>query len=178
MNAFFGRFRLPVVFFFLSIAASPAWSANFKLTPEGGKEEPLVIKSNSLEIDNEKKTVTFTGNVDARKADWTMNCNRMILLYSERAGDSEKDKLQVDKIIAKGEVRISRPAGGEAAAEEAVYYQADEKIVLTGKPVVRQGEDFVEGSKITLLLKENRSIVEGSDEIKVRAVIAPRSGQR
>jgi len=167
-----------LLLFFLAVPASPALSADFKLTKEGGKEEPLVIKSNTLEIDNVKKLVTFTGDVDARKDDWIMNCNTMVLFYQEQAGGSDKEKLRVDKIVARGDVRISRPAGGEATAEEAIYYQADEKVVLTGKPVVKQGEDFVEGSKITLLLKENRSIVEGSEKNKVRAVIAPRSGER
>jgi len=139
-----------------------------------------VIKSNSLEIDNDKKTVTFRGNVDARNDDWVMNCNEMILIYSEQRekADADAEKLRVDRIVAKGAVRIMRPLGGEAAAEEAVYYQAEERVVLTGKPIVRQGEDFVEGSRITLFLRDNRSIVEGSEENKVRAVIAPRSVQR
>ena len=181
MRPFFSRTFLISVLFVLPVLALPAFAADFKF-PKGkeGKEEPLVIKSTTLEIDNEKKTVTFTGNVDARKDDWIMNCDKMILFYNEQVGkgDTEKEKLRVDKIIAKGAVQIRRTLGGEATAEEAIYYQADEKVVLTGKPVVKQGDDFLEGSKITLFLKENRSVVEGSAENKVRAVIAPRSGQR
>jgi lipopolysaccharide export system protein LptA len=181
MRPFFSRTFLISVLFVLPVLALPAFAADFKF-PKGkeGKEEPLVIKSTTLEIDNEKKTVTFTGNVDARKDDWIMNCDKMILFYNEQVGkgDTEKEKLRVDKIIAKGAVQIRRTLGGEATAEEAIYYQADEKVVLTGKPVVKQGDDFLEGSKITLFLKENRSVVEGSEENKVRAVIAPRSGQR
>jgi lipopolysaccharide export system protein LptA len=162
----------------LPLQDASAWSADFKFAKDGGQERPLVIKSNTLEIDNDKKVVTFTGNVDARKDDWIMNCNTMTLFYQGQSGGSDKENLRVDRIVAKGDVRISRPLGGEATAEEAVYYQAEEKVVLTGGPMVKQGEDFVEGSKITLLLKENRSIVEGSERNKVRAVIAPRSGQR
>ena len=181
MIRFFVRTFLMPVLFFLPVLTLSAFAADFKFPKGAGdKEEPLVIKSNTLEIDNEKKTVTFSGNVDARKDDWIMNCNKMILFYNEQVGkaDTEKEKLRVEKIVAKGSVQIRRTLGGEASAEEATYYQADEKVVLTGKPVVKQGDDFVEGSKITLFLKENRSIVEGSEENKVRAVIAPRSGQR
>ena len=47
-------------------------------------------------------------------------------------------------------------------------------MVLTGNPVVKQGNDFVEGSTITLFLKEERSIVESSEGGKVRAVIFPK----
>jgi lipopolysaccharide export system protein LptA len=181
MITFFCRTFLGSVLCLLLILAPTAFSADFKLTKDGaGKEEPIVIKSNTLEIDNEKKTVTFTGNVDARRDDWIMNCNKMILMYNDQKerGGTDSEKLRVDKIIARGAVKIRRTLGGEATAEEAIYYQVDERVVLTGNPVVKQGDDFVEGSKITLFLKENRSIVEGSEGNKVRAVIAPRSGTR
>jgi len=86
--------------------------------------------------------------------------------------------MKIEKIIAKGDVKITRSSGGLATAEEATYYWDEERVVLTGKPVVQQGEDFVEGTIVTLLLKENRSIVEGSGETRVRAVISPRSEKR
>ena len=44
--------------------------------------------------------------------------------------------------------------------------------------IVKQGNDLVEGAKITLFLKENRSIVEGGQGSKVKAVISPRSPDR
>jgi lipopolysaccharide export system protein LptA len=184
MMIFSLRFLVVSALLFLHVLGSPVLSADFKDFKlgkgRGGPEQPLVIKSNNLEIDNEKKTVTFSGNVDARKDDWTINCHKMILFYNDQTAKSgaEGEKLRVDKIIAKGEVQIRQTGGGMATAEEATYYQADERVVLTGKPVVKQGDDFVEGLKITLFLKENRSIVEGTEENKVRAVIAPRSQQR
>jgi lipopolysaccharide export system protein LptA len=36
----------------------------------------------------------------------------------------------------------------------------------------------VEGTVVTLLLKENKSLVEGSGDTRVRAVISPRSEKR
>jgi lipopolysaccharide export system protein LptA len=80
--------------------------------------------------------------------------------------------------MASGDVKITREDGLLAQAEDATYYQAQEKVVLTGQPTVRQGEDFVEGSTITLFLKEKRSIVEGSNDKKVRAVLSPKSKKR
>jgi lipopolysaccharide export system protein LptA len=168
-------------FLFLYLLGAPFSSAAFTLTKDrGGEEGPLVITSSTLEIDNEKKTVTFTGKVTAKRDDWVIHCDKLILFYDEEAAKTATDteKMRVDKIIAVGDVRILRSGGGEATAGEAVFHQADERIILTGKPVVKQGEDFVEGSKIILLLKENRSIVEGSGEERARAVIAPRSEER
>jgi lipopolysaccharide export system protein LptA len=159
----------------LCLVASPSVSADrVQKDLEKGKGQSIVIKSNSLEVDNKKRVVTFTGNVDARRGDLIINCEKMFVYYSGTMTDdpSQKSDLKIEKIVAKGEVRISRPTGGLAMAEEAVYYQQDEKVVLTGNPTVKQGEDVVEGSTITLYLREDRSIVEGSDGKQVRAVIS------
>ncbi|MBW2609171.1 MAG: lipopolysaccharide transport periplasmic protein LptA [Deltaproteobacteria bacterium] len=141
---------------------------------------PIVIKSNTFEIDNKKNIVTFTGDVNARRDNLTINCQKLLLYYHNQPGikDPEKGEMSIDRIIATGEVKIRRSDVGLATAEKAVYYQDDEKVVLTGKPVVKQGDDFVEGSMITLFLKENRSIVEGSEDNKARAVIFPKSRKR
>ena len=142
--------------------------------------DPITIRSNSLEIDNKKNIVTFSENVDAKTPDFTITCHKMLVFYHDKPSlkDSGKEEIRIEKIIATGDVKINRPDGGLATAEKAVYYQNDEKVVLTGKPVVRQGNDFVEGSKITLFLEEKRSVVEGSEGRKIRAVLFPRSEKR
>ena len=140
----------------------------------------IVIKSQSLELDNQKRTVVFSGQVDAKREDMTINCEKMIVHYIDQSATKESGKtdVRIDKIVATGKVKISRPDGALAMSEKAVYYENEEKVVLTGSPVVKQGNDFVEGSRITLYLKEERSIVEGSEKEKVRAVLHPRSEKR
>jgi lipopolysaccharide export system protein LptA len=63
-------------------------------------------------------------------------------------------------------------------SEQATYYESDEKVILTGNPKIKQGKDFVEGSKVTLFLRESRSIVEGSGDKRVQLVVSPRSKKR
>ncbi len=147
---------------------------------EKGESSEIVIKSDSLEIDNKLKIVVFIGNVDARRDNFIIKCQKIRLYYLNPPTemDSGKADVKIDKIIATGNVRITRTNGGIAMAEQAIYYQNDEKVVLTGKPIVKQGNDFGEGAKITLLLKENRSIVEGSEDSRVRAVLSPRNEKR
>lgn len=162
-------------------AVASAQQARPKLP--GGNDVPTVIKSDSLEIDNKRRVVRFAGNVEATRGDVVIRCSNMLVHYRESETQKQKNAvdqkgLRIDRIVAKGDVRVRRAEGGEATAEEAVYYQDTEKIVLTGKPVVKQGEDFVEGGVITLFLKEDRSLVEGSKEQKVRAVLGPRSGRK
>jgi lipopolysaccharide export system protein LptA len=159
----------------LCLIAAPAIAADrVPKDPGKGKGQSIVIKSNSLEVDNKKRVVTFTGDVDARRDDLIINCDKMFVYYSGNmtSDPSQKNDLKMEKIVAKGGVKISRPSGGLATAEEAVYYQSDERVILTGNPTVKQGDDTVEGSTITLYLREDRSIVEGSDGKQVKAVIS------
>ena len=176
------RFHLKTLFYiiipFLGLITPSAGmpESSFIGIDKINRDQPIIINSDTLEIDNKRRIVTFHGNVDARESDLTIKCQKMLLYYKDTAGDQASDNsdLKIDKIIAKGKVKISRSDGGLATADEAVYNQKDETVVLTGKPVVKQGDYFVEGAKITLFLKENRSVVEGSKTIKVRAVMSPR----
>jgi lipopolysaccharide export system protein LptA len=140
----------------------------------------LIIKSKILEVNNALKVVTFEGDVNAKTDDFILDCQKMLVYYDtlpsqENAGNV---KAKITKIIATGQVRINRAKGGMATAEKAVYYQKDEEFILTGNPVVKQGDDLVEGDRITVYLKENRSVVESSEDNKVRAVIFPESEER
>jgi lipopolysaccharide export system protein LptA len=141
---------------------------------------PMVINSNSLEVDNKQKIVVFTGDVNAKRDNMIINCQKMLVYYEDQPTKQQTGNVDVKiyKIIATGQVKIIQPDGATATAEKAVYFEADQKVVLTGKPVVKQGNDFVEGTSITLFLKEKRSIVEGSQDNKVRAVIFPKEEKR
>ena len=144
---------------------------------EAKNDSQIVIKADSLEIDDKNQIVIFTGNVDAREKEFVIKCQKLVVYYKDQSAQSasEPGEVNIDRIIATGDVKITRPNGGLATAEKALYYKNDEKLILTGKPKVKQGDDFVEGSKITLFLKENRSIVEGSKDDKVRAIYSPRN---
>lgn len=156
------------------------FSESSKAEIQQANTETMVIKSDALEIDNKKKMVTFTGNVDARRDKFIINGEKMVLYYNnpETAKKEGVQSVKVDKIIATGKVQITRKDGGIAMAEKAVYYQSEEKVILTGHPVVKHGDDFIEGARITLFLKEDRSIVEGSENQKVKAVLYPGSVKR
>jgi lipopolysaccharide export system protein LptA len=163
---------LPFFFFLMPQFSSAASEAK---TSDTNNDSQIVIKADSLEIDDQKQIVIFTGNVDAREKEFVINCQRLVLYYKDQSAQSvsETGDVNIDRIIATGAVKITRPNGGLATAEKALYYRNDETLILTGKPKVKQGDDYVQGSKITLYLKENRSVVEGSKNDRVRAVYSP-----
>ncbi|MCF8061959.1 MAG: lipopolysaccharide transport periplasmic protein LptA [Deltaproteobacteria bacterium] len=162
------------------LSAAPAAAQTDPAQLLKGGDDPLVIRSETLEIDNKNQMVIFTGNVDARKSTFTIQCRKMHLYYlgeSTGATDGPED-VRVDRVVATGDVKIVRSDGGEAMADKAVYYQKEDKVILTGNPMVKQGEDFVEGSQITFFIGEKRSIVESSGSERVRAVIFPGNRKR
>lgn len=172
-------FLLTILLFGLLL---PCFAGSETLKEALGKGEPkeMVIKSNKLELDDNRKVVIFTGDVNAKREDFVINCQKLVVFYKSLPGKKGEGegKTEVDKIVATGQVKISHAQGGLATAEKAVYYQRDEKVVLTESPVVKRGNDFVEGDRITMYLKENRSVVESSGDRKVRAVIFPRQKKK
>jgi len=162
----------------MTMWSHPAQSASSENQVKKGPSKPIVINSNTLEADNKKKTVTFTDDVKAQMDNFSVYCKKMVVYYEEGPEKNEKGgagetATKIDKIVATGDVKIVRAEGGVATGQKAVYYQLDEKLVLTGKPVVKQKNNFVEGDRITLFLKEDRSLVESLQDKKVRAVIFP-----
>ena len=82
-----------------------------------------------------------------------------------------KDFHEVKQMLAEGNVRMSQGARW-ATGDHAVLDQARHTVILTGSPVVHDGEDQVTGSKITVHLDTGKSEVEGA-----RAVFFPKDQQ-
>ena len=117
--------------------------------------QPIRIKSDGLEWDYKGHVVTFRGNVIANQEDVTLYSDRMVIYYDETTSE-------VTQIVAEGAVRIVQ-LDRRATGEKAVFHNAEKKIVLTGRPVIRQGKNVVIGEKITILIDRDWVEVEGAD---------------
>jgi len=146
----------------------------------GVTPKPIVILSKTLEVDNDKKIVTFTGEVNAKKDDFVVDCQKMLVYYRSSPDKGKQGEFAqgIDRIVATGQVRVTRKEGGLATADKAVYYQNDDKIILTGHPSVKQGNDLVKGERITIFFRENRSIVESSGKGRAQAIIFPKAQKK
>ncbi len=67
-------------------------------------------------------------------------------------------------IVAKGKVKIIQQ-DKIATGDVATYYSEGAKIVLTGKPRVWQGENVINGSKITYNINEDTFQAEEADTV-------------
>jgi lipopolysaccharide transport protein LptA len=125
----------------------------------------IIIESRSFEWRIKEKTVVFSEEVTARKEDLTIECDKIHVYYNE----SENGDMDYDRILATGNVKITRADGLSGTAEKAVYDFAEETVSMTGQPVFKQGKDSYKGSSLTYHLREE--LVTGTD---VKVVLHPK----
>jgi len=166
-----------IIFFFLLVSPQIiAFSQSNKASKKDYSKSPIIIHSNSLEVDQQKSLIVFKGKVRARREDMVVDCQKMLVYYlqSPTTNESKVESSRIDKLIALGDVTVNRSDGTVARAGKAVFYQDEGKIVLTENPSVQRGPDFVEGHRIIIYLHENRSIIEGGETKRVKATIFPK----
>jgi lipopolysaccharide export system protein LptA len=116
-------------------------------------DSPIVITADRMEAEKLGATVTFINNVVLKKEDMKLTSDRMVVYYNPGTKD-------IGEIDATGHV-VVRKEGRIALAQKAHYYNRDEKIVLSGDARIIENEKELGGEKITLFLRDDRSIVEG-----------------
>ena len=159
------------------------------------------ITSQRMTVRNQENKAIFEGSVVLTKGTLTVHSDVMEIIFrstnrpdaSNPAGAGKNGKKpsnvsdkgsngasgnlpimanrSVSIIEATGRVRIVKEVG-HATCRKAVYHGDEDKIVLTGDPVVWQKGTQVTGQKIIMYLAEDRSVVEGSS----RVMIAPEEG--
>jgi len=120
---------------------------------EKGDREPIVVTSSRMEADELGNTVTFTGEVILKKETLTLTSDHLIVFYDPASKG-------VREIEADGNV-VVRKEGRVAHANKAIYYSKEEKVVLTGEARINENENQLGGERITLFIRNDRSIVEG-----------------
>lgn len=128
---------------------------------------PIEITSDSVEGDQKEHRITFRGNVVAKQEDATLHAHQVVVLY-----DSETKKIK--EIVATGNVRIVQ-LDRRATCQKATFYQLENKVVLDGEVVLREGDNVVRGERLVYLLNEDRSYVEGGRGGRVVTTIVPPS---
>lgn len=160
---------LPVILLAALLAAAAPAAAEDARAPASRLAElgsrPIEITADRLLADSGRDSVTFEGNVVARQDDVVLHAERLFAEYS-RASRA------IEKITAEGDVRVVQ-GGREARAARAVYYNFEQRIVLSGGPELVEGKNVLKGETVTIFLRENRSVITGGEGGRVRAVLHP-----
>lgn len=157
MNTFI--FICILMFLPLTVLAAP------ELTT--GNRGPVEVTADRMEADDLAQTLVFIGNAVATQDDVTIHAKRLTVKYTG-------EKREIEQVIAEGNVRIKQGTR-VALGERAVLYHPQGRIVLTGSPEVRDGDNFIKGQEITVYLNDKRSEVSGGAGGRVNAVFSPQA---
>jgi lipopolysaccharide export system protein LptA len=119
--------------------------------------DPVVITSSRMEAEELAKKVVFTGSVVLKKDGMTMSSDTMVVFY-------EPGSREIREIEAHGNVMV-RKEESVALSNNAIYFGAEEKVVLTGNARIVENDNQIAGEKITLFIRDNHSVVEGGKVI-------------
>ena len=130
----------------------------------------ITIEAKHGYLENKNKILVYYGDVKATTSDnMTMSCQRVEVYYENTSGDKDgqKNKTNIDRLIASEDVKITKPDGSLLTAEKAEFIMADEKITLTGNPVFKHEDDSMQASKMIYDLKEDKIYL---DDIRSRLI--------
>jgi lipopolysaccharide export system protein LptA len=127
--------------------------------------QPIDITSDKVETYSKENLVLFKGNVTARQKD--------IVIYADTleaviVGDGKG----IEKVVASGNVKIQQGLR-VANCQQAVFYNLDQKVILTGAPRVWEGNNMVSGNEIIFDIKQDRIEVKGGKDEGGKARIYP-----
>ena len=126
---------------------------------------PIRVSAKMLEWDHKGHKATFHEEVVAQQEELAIHSDDLIVYFNNEDTD-------ITRLVSRGNVRIVQ-MDRRASCEEAVYDRIENRIVLTGNPVIRQGENEVKGDRIIFYVAENRSVVEGGETGRVRVTLIP-----
>lgn len=155
---------------------------------KAGEESGLTtITAKKMTVRNQDGQAVFEGSVVLTKGTLIVYSDKMIVLFhtgNEAAKLSEGRETvrnsapkgnesmpavsnrSMSQIEATGRVKIVKETGN-ATCGKAVYMADDEIITLTDNPVAWEKGTRVSGKKITMYLKEDRSVVEGGSHLRM-----------
>ncbi len=129
------------------------------------KSQPIDITSDKVEAFWKENLIIFRGNVIARQKDMVIYADSVEALMIE-------DGKGIERVIAGGNVKIQQGLR-VANCEKAVFYNVDQKVILTGDPKVSEGDNIVSGDEIIFDIDKNRVEVKGGTGGRGKAKIQP-----
>jgi lipopolysaccharide export system protein LptA len=155
------------------------------------RKDPVNIEANFLEVRDKDKVAVFKGNVVVVQGDTTMRCKELEVHYEGSAlGSDPRQKVPATKTQQKAESaqKIKRliAIGGviviakdqKAVGDKATFEMATNIVILDGNVVVTQGQNVMNGDKLTVNLTSGTSKLDGVKQQgtpRVKGVFVPSS---
>ena len=135
------------------------------------KSQPVTVDADKMERFGRESLVVFTGSVVARQNNSVQYADRMEV-YLDEKGD------RILRTVSTGTVKIVTRDCRTGTARRAEYHDQEQRVVLSGNARVWQDENVVSGDTITIFLSQDRSVVQGGRQERVKAVFYPRDEKK
>jgi len=122
---------------------------------------PIEIAADALEVVQAEQVAIFSGNVDAMQGDMRLQANELRVHYNTGSGTGG----EIDQLNANGQVHVSS-ASETARGDWAIYNVIEELVTMGGNVVLTQGENVIQGDRLTIDLTSGRSRIEGGDSVR------------
>ena len=127
------------------------------------RHQPVTVDSDRMERFGKESLIIFTGNVVARQSNSVQYADR-IEVYLDEKGD------KILRTVSTGSVRIVTRDCKTGTAKRAEYFELEQRVVLIGNARVWQEDNLVSGDTITIYLSQDRNVVMGGKQERVKAV--------
>jgi len=151
------------------------------------RDQPVSIKADALEVRNQKKVATYTGNVYLVQGDTTLRCKTLIVYYDgDQAGGQAQGAKSAGAAPGSGSIRHMEAIGQvivvqkdqTATGEKAVYDLTTNSVTMSspagGVVTVTQGPNVVSGPRLVVHLDTGVSHFEGG---RIQSLFVPSSNK-
>ena len=135
------------------------------------RNQPVTVDADRMERYGKESLVVFSGSVVVRQNNSVQYADRMEV-YLDEKGD------RILRTVSTGTVKIITRDCRTGTARRAEYHDLEQRVVLSGNARVWQEDNVVSGDTITIFLAQDKSIVQGGKQERVKAVFHPRDEKR
>jgi lipopolysaccharide export system protein LptA len=135
--------------------------------PKAERGQPVTVDADHMDRFGKESLVIFTGNVVARQNGSVQYADRMEVYLDEKGN-------RILRTVSTGSVRIVTRDCKIGTSRRAEYFDLEQRMVLIGNARVWQEDNVVTGDTITIYLSQDRSVVEGGKNERVKAVFYPK----
>ena len=129
--------------------------------------QPVTVDADHMESFQKEGLVIFTGSVVARQNGSVQYADRMEVYLDERGE-------RVIRTVSTGNVRIITRDCRTGTARRAEYYDGEQRVELLGDARVWREDNVVTGEQITIFVNQDRSVVQGGKQERVKAIFYPK----
>lgn len=141
--------------------------ASFKTDPKA----PVEVTADSLDVNDQRKTAIFRGDVDATQDTFKIRCAQLSAFYKGEAGlmdaanpgaaqGSAKSSTELTRIEARTDVRVTSKDGQTATGDWADFDTKTNKVVMGGNVVLSRGKSMVRGTRLLIDMTTGESKID------------------